>query len=361
MAAEPTEGSYLHDLSFFLTFRCQIACPHCFARAGPHRTEVMTERDGLDWIGQAARYDGLRIKAIDFTGGEPFLELGLLRRLVAFAETQGLITTCVTNAAWAETPRIAHEVLRTLPGLSALEVSADTHHLERIPFARVEHVLGAASERGMVVSVSVCTEDERSPDHLALVDRLRALVSLDQIRVTITRPLGRALTQLGRRGDHGPRARVPRERCGVDGPYVLPDGRVIACVAALELSGETPLFLGDLRKQPLAEILTGAERSYAIHYLRLFGPAALRDDLVQHGFDCELERAEASSDPCALCRHLMSRTRIGDGLGALSGDPERMGLLASARLFHLGEAAMVRWLGLDEDESAAQGSVENEP
>lgn len=344
MAVSPPIGSYLQNLAFFLTFRCQIACAHCFVRAGPHRTEVMTEPEALEWIGQAARYDRLRVKAINFTGGEPFLELDLLRHLSTFAASQGLITTCVTNAAWAETPARAGEIMRSLPGLSAIEVSADAHHQQRIPFACVEHALKAAAEHDVVTSVSVCTEDEADPDHLHLVERLRALVAPDQIRVTVTRPLGRALVRLGRT-DHGPAA--PGGRCGVDGPYVLPDGRVIVCIAALDLPASSPLVLGSLREHSLEELLRIADRSYAVHYLRLYGPAGLRDALAQG--DCELGAAQ-SMDGCALCLHLMSRPRIREGLQALERDPERVNLLASARLYHLGEDAMVRWLGLDDED-----------
>jgi organic radical activating enzyme len=296
MSDEPQEDvPYLENIGLFLTFKCQVACSHCSVKAGPHRTEAVDEGEASDWIAQAARYDGGRIKAINFTGGEPFFDLPALRRLVRFTASHGLFATSVTNAFWAETPSAAIEILRSLPDLIMIQISADEHHQEKIPFERVRNALLAARELGLVYSVAVCTEDESSPGYRRILDQLMEVTEPARIQTTITAPVGRALVRLGRLPAKALPLEVPQARCGgAETPYVFPDGRVLACVAALDLAGHHPLLLGNLRERPLAQVLDDAETNIALHYLRLWGPAHLRDALRVQGFACSATSIECS-------------------------------------------------------------------
>jgi MoaA/NifB/PqqE/SkfB family radical SAM enzyme len=91
-----TEIPYLENIGIFLTYKCQVACPHCVVQAGPNRTEVMEEERLRDWISQAAEYGG-RMRSINFTGGEPFYDLRLFRAMCRFTVSKGLFPTSVTN------------------------------------------------------------------------------------------------------------------------------------------------------------------------------------------------------------------------------------------------------------------------
>jgi len=37
--AQEAETAFCENIGFLMTYRCQVACPHCIIRAGPHRTE----------------------------------------------------------------------------------------------------------------------------------------------------------------------------------------------------------------------------------------------------------------------------------------------------------------------------------
>lgn len=347
MANETEAVPYLENVGFFLTYKCEIACSHCSVKAGPHRTEVVDEREAFDWIAQIAAYGDRRIKAVNFTGGEPFFDLPALRRLVRFTASKGLFATSVTNAYWAVTPRAAVETLRSLPELLSLQISADEHHQERIPFERVRNAILAARELGLVYAVAVCTEDESSPGYRRILDQLVGIAEPARVRTFLTLPMGRALVRLGGPDGDLPLREVPRIPCGgADTPYVFPDGRVLTCVGALDLEGDHPLVLGRLREEPIAQILDEAEMNLALHFLRVWGPARLSEALRFAGLERGSTAHHPLNDPCSLCRCLMSHPSIRCAVGKLAEDEELLEKLAYARLHYFDEDGMVRRLGL---------------
>lgn len=42
------ELPFLCHIGLVITYKCQVACPHCLLEAGPQRTEEMQLRFGLD-------------------------------------------------------------------------------------------------------------------------------------------------------------------------------------------------------------------------------------------------------------------------------------------------------------------------
>jgi organic radical activating enzyme len=340
------EPPYLENIGLFLTFKCEVACSHCSVKAGPHRTEAVDEREAFDWIRQAASYDGGRVKAINMTGGEPFFDLPALRRLVRFIHEQGLFATSVTNASWARTPTAAIETLQSVPELLMIQISADEQHQKEIPLERVRNAVAAARELGLVYSVAVCTEDTTSPGYLQIVDELKKVAEPDRIQTTIMVPNGRALVKLGRRAV----SESQEGRCGgAETPIIFPDGRVLSCVGALDIAGHHPLLLGNLREESLARILDGAETNLALHYMRLWGPARLRELLQARGFDCG--PTAGTSYPCGLCRRIMSRPGIDEPLARLPRESDTRELVAYGRVHYFGEEAMVVKLGLDQGQA----------
>jgi hypothetical protein len=57
-----------------MTFKCQVACPHCIIEAGPQRSEEMTLTDTFNWIRQIAAYRQGHIRSLALTGGEHSLQ-----------------------------------------------------------------------------------------------------------------------------------------------------------------------------------------------------------------------------------------------------------------------------------------------
>lgn len=344
-AGQEAEPLFLANLGFLITYKCQVACPHCVVGAGPHRSEEMNLEECCSWIGQAASYGGGRIKAVCFTGGEPFCDLDRLERMCLEAVASGMVPTAVTNAFWAATPEDAAATLRSLPALRVISVSTDSHHLKQIPFERVRHALEAGEQLGLHCSVSVCTEDLNSPRHAELVERLAQIIAKDKISTVVTFPVGRGagLLQIGKFQMTDER---PAGACsGAHTPVVFPDGRVVACIGpVIDLRGAHPLLLGNLREQPLEEILSAAEINVVLHVIRVWGPGRLCQILEERGFGDKLPRCYVRDSICSLCHAVMANPDLREALAGLAQDLSLLRKTAYARQFYFGETAMVEAL-----------------
>ena len=340
-AEQETEPVFCQNLGFLMTYRCQVACPHCIIGAGPHRTEEMSEADILAWIEQAARVGRGRIKCICLTGGEPFCDLERLRQVSLFILAHGRVPTVVTNAFWAVSPEVAIATLESLPALRVISISTDAHHLACIPMERVENALHAVMKLNLHYNVAVCTEDESESRHVWLLERLSRLIPRDRIRVTITSPAGRA-------GSWADNSRFPisgerpRAACaGAHTPVVFPDGRVIACIGPIiDIAGEHPLMLGNLHDQPLEQILEKAEMNPVLHILRVWGPGKLCEILEDQGMGGRLPQRFIKDSLCNLCYTILNDVALCDALRSLAGDTGLMQKIAWGREFYLQETAM---------------------
>jgi MoaA/NifB/PqqE/SkfB family radical SAM enzyme len=337
-----TEPEFLDNIAFMVTYKCQIACPHCIIGAGPNRKEEMTTGDIFTWIGAAASYREGKIKAVCFTGGEPFYDVDRLRLMSLFAVSRGMVPTVVTNAYWADTPEKALETLESLPALRVISVSTDSHHLAQIPFDRVANALTAARELRLNYRVAVCTEDDASPQHQELLERLERVVDRECIRVAITSPVGRAsgFVNLSKypMTDERPNSACP----SAHSPVIFPDGRVVACVGpVIDLAGEHPLMLGNLRNKPLAAIMEEAEMNPVLHILRVWGPGRLCEILEEKGLGGRLPRRFIKDSICDLCSSIMGDPGLREALNGLAGESELMTKIAWAREYYLGETTMI--------------------
>ena len=138
------EETFLRDIGLVLTYKCQVACPHCVVEAGPHRVEEVSLDDAFDWIRQIASYGNGRIRALSLTGGEPFYNIDRLQRISSFGEACGLLVSAVTNAYWASNKQRAVALLKELGAIKILSISTDEHHQKHVPFEWVKNAITAA-------------------------------------------------------------------------------------------------------------------------------------------------------------------------------------------------------------------------
>jgi MoaA/NifB/PqqE/SkfB family radical SAM enzyme len=345
--SRPTPKTFLRDAGLVMTYRCEVACPHCILEAGPHRTEEMAEADMRDWIDQLAGYRNGAIEALSLTGGEPFYNLDTLRRVSAYAAERGLMVSAVTNAYWAADEERAHAVLEGLDALQMLAISADVHHQKQIPFERVRNAIAAARACGVPYAVVVCTESKDDAGYRRIVGELEAITPADTIATVITFPVGRALRGVDasayERVEEAPGAPCP----AASAPVLLPDGRVSACIGPLvTLSSPHPLALGSLREQPLAEILDAAETNPILHAIRIWGPSRLVDLAQEAGLGHRLPGAYVKNSICHACYHLMTEPGMVEFLSHLADDGAFREEVAYARVYYLHETRMVELLGL---------------
>jgi MoaA/NifB/PqqE/SkfB family radical SAM enzyme len=131
--------------TFIITYRCPISCPMCFFACGPDRQEVMSQDLALKTLDEI---NMLKINTIGIAGGEPFLQVDLMRELIKKAASYRMRIIAVTNAHWGiskDEAVIKLSEFRKL-GLNWIQISLDDHHQRFIPFERVANVIKAAIE-----------------------------------------------------------------------------------------------------------------------------------------------------------------------------------------------------------------------
>jgi len=117
---------------------CNQNCVFCNAKK-----EVTQQSPQIISLIQQGRKDK---DSITFTGGEPFLELRLLQKLVDLSASRLAQTEVVTNGHWASSPFEAEKTLKPLKesGLDVLNLSIDDYHSEFIPINSVKNAYYAA-------------------------------------------------------------------------------------------------------------------------------------------------------------------------------------------------------------------------
>jgi hypothetical protein len=233
-----------------------------------------------------------------------------------------------------------------------LSISADVYHQKTIPLESVKNAARAADELGRFFTIAVCTHSKDDPEYLAMLDEVRALAPEDRIRTSTTLPVGRA-GKTRRRSDYHTAPDPPAGACSMASwPVVFPDGGVVACIGPLLTLPRThPMYLGDLHREPLADVLDRAETNPVLHAIRSWGPGKLVAFLKEHGAS-ELLPSEYICDcPCDVCYKLLSDQRIVKALAGIVEGKEIRDTIAYARMYYLREPTMVELYGIGEAEA----------
>jgi hypothetical protein len=112
----------------------------------------------------------------------------------------------------------------------------------------------------------------------------------------------------------------------------------------IDLRDSHPLLLGNLREQPLDEILAAAEVNTVLHAIRVWGPGRICQLLEERGFGERLPRRFIKDGICHLCHEVMANAQLREPLAGLARDLPLMRKTAYARQFYFGETAMVEAL-----------------
>lgn len=341
MDTNPPELPFLSNIGLMLTYRCTIACPHCIVEAGPHRREEMRLEHSLAWIEQASTYRGGHIKGLALTGGEPFYNLENLAQISAYGRALGFIVSAVTNAFWASTKDMALSVLSRLPAIQMISISTDVYHQKSIPFDYIKNAVWAARELGRLYNIAVCTDNEEDQQYQKIIEDLRAIGEADRIRVSITFPVGRAQKR-ARYFNYRTAPEPTVAACSMaSSPVVFPDGKVSACIGPLlTLPPMHPMFLGNLYRETLSEVLDRSELNPVLHTIRAWGPQKLVSLLKQHELDALLPKEYICNCLCDVCYKLLSDERIVSALESILQDEQIRQTIAYARLYYLNETTM---------------------
>ena len=147
----------LTGLHLLLTYRCTLACDHCFVFSGPAARGTFTRARLRTALEQAVSVG--TVEWIYFEGGEPFLYYPLLIEGLETARGLGFRTGVVTNAWWAETEDDAALWLEPLArlGVEDLSVSDDAFHHGAVADTPARRARAAAERLGIPAS-GICIQ-----------------------------------------------------------------------------------------------------------------------------------------------------------------------------------------------------------
>ncbi len=337
------ELPFLKNIGLMLTYKCTTACPHCIVKAGPHRTEEVLIKNAVNWIEQAATYRAGHIKGLALTGGEPFYNLDLLRRISDFGDELGMVVSVVSNAFWATSKPAAVQVLTSVPAIRMISLSTDVYHQKTISFDHVVNAIEAAEECGLSYSVAVCTDRIDDIEYKKTLTKLSKIIDEDKIRISIAFPVGRA-EKLLKDSNYDTSSEPCVSACTMgSSPIIFPDGNVFACIGpVLTLKNKHPLLLGNVYEEPLETILDRAESNLLLHAIRIWGPRKLVAALKKEGYSNLLPDEYIEDCVCDACYKLMSNDRILDCLINISEDTDFIEKVAYGRVYFLNESRMAK-------------------
>lgn len=350
IASSDTDIPFLKNIALMQTFKCTIACQHCIMEAGPHRKEEMRYEDSLDWLNQARSYREGYIQGLALTGGEPFYNLDLLQKVSSYGNKSGFTVSAVTNGFWATSRENAVSVLKSLPSVRLLCISADQFHQKYIPFENIRNAAYAAEQCDIIYSFAVCTPNFQDPQYLRILDELAEITGGDEskVRISVTFPVGRAEVR-SKSFDYELTTAPPAGACQMAcSPVVFPDGKVMGCIGpVLKLDTDHPLILGNLKENSLTEILDRAESNTVLHAIRIWGPHKILSLLKERHSDLALPTEFIDNCNCDVCYRLFKNEKILELLDEIQIEDQALQQeIAYGRLFYLNETRMIETLGL---------------
>ena len=277
------------------TLQCPLACDHCVTFSSPQTKERMTLEEAMGYIDEL---EGL-VEHICFTGGEVFLHLPELIKLVDKATRQGHLVSAMTSAYWATSDGITKKKIQSLMdvGLVELGISLDRYHLDFIPEERALRAARMADSLGLEAAIRVVVGKDDDYD-----DYIKSLFVNSSVRVESCPVvnLGRASSKITR-NEFFSLGLKQMHRCEtVRSADVLPNGKVTACCGpGMYMTDQNPLVLGNAKQEPLSEIIQRSWNNNIMKLINVSGPAGLQQQLDAENLTTTLP--QNYTDICALC------------------------------------------------------------
>jgi hypothetical protein len=244
------------------------------------------------------------------TGGEPFAMMDCLdQSLAEINKHPRLHSYVITSGHWARSMEDAVSILRSLPHISLMMVSADIYHEQFVPLEYVRNALHAGHSLGRDLVVSITD----SPDSSNYVERVRKLIgprvwkAIEHDIVQI-QPTGRAKVYGIGSFPTTPMA-LPDGACELLGtPVYVANGNAVVC-CQIDVTNEaprktdSPYHIGNAYRDGFRMIKERVEGDAVMQALRVWGPRELVRILTEHGYRPRLK--QHYDGVCFLCRDLL--------------------------------------------------------
>jgi pyruvate-formate lyase-activating enzyme len=319
---------------------CPLQCKHCSVFAGPRRPERMAPDLATKIIADFAQSPEASVVVL--TGGEPFAMMDCLNQSLAeITKHPRLRSYVITSAHWAKSIEEAVSVLRSLPEISLMMVSADIYHEQFVPLEYVRNALHAGHALGcdLVISITVGAD---SPTY---IERMRKLIgprvwkTIEHDIVQI-QPTGRAKIYGIGSFPTTPVA-LPEGACELVGtPVYVANGNAVVC-CQIDVTNEaprktdSPYHLGNAHSDSFQTIKERVEGDTIMQALRVWGPRELVRILTEHGYPPRLK--QNYDGVCFLCRDLLCDPAAVNLLREKLNEPMIKNQIRLSRMLQYGE------------------------
>jgi MoaA/NifB/PqqE/SkfB family radical SAM enzyme len=302
-SSEPPSGP--HVLGILMTAKCNIVCRHCCNDSHPLNATTVPFEQIAHAIEMAC--DVPSIKEVGISGGEPFLFVPLLLRIIEFAATKGFTSSVTTNGSWGKHSERASTLLSQLKaaGLRAINISTSKFHQEFVDMATICTSITTALSVGLKVTLNVVSSRSLSVDGLRAA--LGDLANDIEMVVMPCVPAGRGGAHVAA-DEFIQEYAVPRGNCTEHFRKVAIDvaGDVYPCCSP---GGFTPpLRLGNVRNASLGSILEASTQNKLLAILESVGPQYFLP-FLRRSAHLHPSLPDKFSDQCHLCNVMLSSER----------------------------------------------------
>jgi MoaA/NifB/PqqE/SkfB family radical SAM enzyme len=156
-------GAVVRTVTINVNERCPLRCRHCsigFSQAylGSNRKLRPDEVRRLISAIDTKVYDMLLL-----AGGEPSLDVPVLRVAIDACKAAGLLSAIVTAPIWAAKESAAEKFLTRIAGVDLLILSYDRYHLEFLDVAHYDVAVRTAVRRGTRVHLHITHSADENP------------------------------------------------------------------------------------------------------------------------------------------------------------------------------------------------------
>jgi MoaA/NifB/PqqE/SkfB family radical SAM enzyme len=300
-----------------LTEQCHVGCAHC-GYIGSRRDGEVESEELERWIEQIVDYG---VPEIIFTGGEAFERYEILARGVKRARECGVPSSVFTSSFWATSVEQARTLLSGLDGLKHIYFSTDTYHQDRVPFSHVRNAIDAAISLDiptLSLNITYASEADRSSIAAHYQD-YGDRIAIHGDRVI---PNPKFSPKVLARQD--PLVALTAEKysttCWLGTPLVDPNGDLFAChigkAAAHRDMTKLPYFLGNLRNNSFAEIMSRSKRRVDYQYLRTHGPQGVAEMAQNSPELLEQLPGREFTTACDMCMCVLKSPKGAESLSA---------------------------------------------
>jgi MoaA/NifB/PqqE/SkfB family radical SAM enzyme len=283
-----------------LTSKCNISCRHCCNDSGPSHSGAARFEDIARIIEMARGIPS--IKEVGISGGEPFMFIPLLHRIIQFAASAGFTSSVTTNGFWGRSVRAAQllEDLKT-SGLRAVHISTSVFHQEFVDLSTVISAASTALLVGLKATINLVSTSSLSDEEIRIA--LGELSDKVEIIVMPCLPAGRAATLVDDE-EFVCEQVTPQGNCREHFKKLAVDrsGNVYPCCSPGGFTA--PLLMGNVQNASLSSILEASANNKLLAILESVGPQFFLPFLRAAAIEPPLP--ERFSDQCHLCHVMLS-------------------------------------------------------